>query len=245
MRAVRDIWREDGPLGLADRVWAGGFGWIASWRLGHLLGRLRNLWRLPALRRRHQGGKLNLGCGPDRREGFLNADLGLAGEFHMDVTRRFPFADGTFALVFSEHLLEHLGEAGAARCLRECHRVLQPGGVLRLSTPDLARQVAYYRDPEGEGLAQRRQVAACSPWKYAPGSVATPAQALNDAFYLWGHRGLYDRAELTRVLQEAGFGHIAFHAPGQGSGELTTGLEGRNDGSLVVEAARERPADLP
>ncbi|MBU0606275.1 MAG: methyltransferase domain-containing protein [Armatimonadetes bacterium] len=239
MRAVREIVRQEGALGLADRLWGRGFARVASWRLGHLLGRLRNLWRLPALRRRHAGGRLNLGCGPDRRAGFLNADLGLVGDLHMDVTRPFPLADGTFGLVFSEHLLEHLDEAGAAYCLRECHRVLQPGGVLRLSTPDLARVVSCYLDPEGEGLERRRATAVASPWKYAPGAVATPAQALNDAFYLWDHRHLYDQAELTRVLREAGFDRITVYAPGEGSGELTTGLEGRKDESLVVEAVRD------
>ena len=45
---------------------------------------------------------------------------------------RLPFRGGTFDAVFSHSVIEHV--ASAADYLRECHRVLRPGGVLYLST---------------------------------------------------------------------------------------------------------------
>jgi SAM-dependent methyltransferase len=45
---------------------------------------------------------------------------------------RLPFRDGAFDLVFSHSVIEHVEDA--LRYLRECHRVLKPGGVLYLST---------------------------------------------------------------------------------------------------------------
>lgn len=45
---------------------------------------------------------------------------------------RLPFRDGAFDLVFSHSVIEHV--ASAEGYLRECHRVLRPGGVLYLST---------------------------------------------------------------------------------------------------------------
>ena len=45
---------------------------------------------------------------------------------------RLPFADATFDLVFSHSVIEHV--TTATGYLRECHRVLRPGGVLYLST---------------------------------------------------------------------------------------------------------------
>ncbi len=45
---------------------------------------------------------------------------------------RLPFRDGAFDLVFSHSVIEHV--ASAEGYLRECHRVLAPGGVLYLST---------------------------------------------------------------------------------------------------------------
>jgi SAM-dependent methyltransferase len=45
---------------------------------------------------------------------------------------RLPFADAAFDLVFSHSVIEHVATADGY--LRECHRVLRPGGVLYLST---------------------------------------------------------------------------------------------------------------
>jgi predicted SAM-dependent methyltransferase len=231
--------RREGLLGALDRVWGRALTVVAGWRLSHALGRVRNCVVLPGIRRRAVGGKLNLGCGPDRRPGWVNADLGLTGDPHLDVTRRFPFADETFALVFSEHLLEHLTEAEAARCLREVFRVLRPGGLLRLSTPDLSYFVAMYQAPPEQSLAHRKLNAEVSPWKYPVGAVSTPAQMLNDALRLWEHRHLWDEADLRVVLAGSGFVDIVRHQPGESDGPGTTGLEQRlGEGALVLEARK-------
>ena len=239
LRKLRVAIAREGLLRTSERAWDKLFSWVATGRLTHLLGRCRNLFRLPALRRRHRAGKLNLGCGPDRREGWLNADLGLTGDLHLNVSRPFPFPDSFFALIFAEHLLEHLTEAAAAACLRECYRVLQPGGILRLSTPDLRQVVNEYLAPPDQTESSRAASALASPWKYGPGQIPSPAQALNDGFYLWEHRHLYDTSDLTKALAEAGFVQVTCPRPGEGGSPLTAGLERRlEEGSLVVEARK-------
>lgn len=223
--------RREGWLAALEHGWARGFGAIAGLRASHLLGRLRNLWRLPSLRKRRRGGTLNLGCGPDRRADWLNADLGLTGDIHLDAARRFPFHDDWFSMVFTEHMLEHLSEEAAANCLRECFRVLQPGGTLRLSTPDLGYIVGKYL---ARDVAHRQETAAVSPWKYDTGTQPTAAQALNDGFYLWEHRHLYDAEDLRRVLEAAGFVDVDV----QEAGEPGEGPESRKHGSLVAEGRK-------
>ncbi len=48
------------------------------------------------------------------------------------------FADNTFAAVYASHVLEHFDYKDALlAALKEWHRVLQPGGVLHLSVPDI------------------------------------------------------------------------------------------------------------
>lgn len=231
--------RREGLLAALECAWARLWEAVAGWRLSTLLGRLRNCWRLPGLRRRAMGGKLNLGCGPDRRPGWTNADLGLTGDLHLDVTRRFPFAGDSFAVVFSEHLLEHLSEAGAANCLRECYRVLQPGGYLRLSTPDLAHLAGVYQAPAAQTAPARAFSASLAPWKYPPGTVATPAQLLNDAFYLWEHRHLWDEADLRALLVAIGFADVTRFTAGVGGSELTSGLEHRPEAAALILEARK------
>lgn len=57
------------------------------------------------------------------------------GLTEMDATGAFPFATATFGLVIASEVIEHLPDGPAF--LQECHRVLQPGGVLLLTTPNL------------------------------------------------------------------------------------------------------------
>ena len=54
-----------------------------------------------------------------------------------DLRRGIPFPDGEFDAVYHSHVLEHFDREGGLRLLRECHRVLQPGGCLRVVVPDL------------------------------------------------------------------------------------------------------------
>lgn len=70
---------------------------------------------------------------------YLGADIasGLADE-HFDITD-IPHADGSFDLVFCNHVLEHVPDDRAA--LRELRRVLSPGGRAVLMSP-VARDVA-------------------------------------------------------------------------------------------------------
>lgn len=93
---------------------------------------------------------------------------------YLDVSRRFRFPDDTFECVYSSHLLEHLDREVAERCLGEVHRVLVPGGILRLAVPDLDGVVAGYdpADPDAfldglyEGHSHRRSRASQHRWQY-------------------------------------------------------------------------------
>jgi SAM-dependent methyltransferase len=62
--------------------------------------------------------------------------------------RRLPFASAAFDVVVAASVLEYVAEPDAV--LRECARVLRPGGVLLYTVPDLRRPVRWV-----EWLAQR------------------------------------------------------------------------------------------
>ena len=53
-----------------------------------------------------------------------------------DLNDALPFPDNTFRCVFGLSVLEHL--LRPCRYLRECHRVLEPGGTIVLLTPNIA-----------------------------------------------------------------------------------------------------------
>jgi SAM-dependent methyltransferase len=61
---------------------------------------------------------------------------------------KLPFPDRSFDAVFSHALFEHLGEPMAA--LEEIRRVLRPGGLVALSSPDWSGNLMAPRDTEVE-----------------------------------------------------------------------------------------------
>ena len=82
---------------------------------------------------------VDLGCGGNKKEGHVGVDL-LEGEgidIACDVTNGMPFADGEVEEIFSSHFLEHIPKKAVRPLLKECYRVLQPGGQLILVVPDL------------------------------------------------------------------------------------------------------------
>ena len=54
-----------------------------------------------------------------------------------DVRKPLPFPDNTFHAAYALHIIEHLTPAEAASLVTELYRVLKPGGIVRISTPDL------------------------------------------------------------------------------------------------------------
>ncbi len=58
------------------------------------------------------------------------------------------FDDDSILEIYASHVLEHLGYVKELPlALREFHRVLAPGGTLRISVPDLAALCELFTDP--------------------------------------------------------------------------------------------------
>lgn len=189
----------------------------------HWLGRGHLVRRREVRRylRRTAEPKLHLGAGPVRLDGWLNADL-VAGDVYVNLKRRLPVPDATFAYVFGEHVIEHLSEAAGQRLLREARRVLRPGGVLRLTTPDLQKLIAIY---ENRSPVVRREAFAAYLRDITDRPVDRPAQILNAELRLWGHRYVYDEDDLVARLREAGFTAVERCEPGTSSHPALHGLE--------------------
>lgn len=142
--------------------------------------------------------RLHLGAGDHHIDGWINVDLVRgAADVLADFTQALPFRTASVDLLHSEDLLEHLDDAAGKHLLRECHRVLRPGGVMRVLTPDLRAIVdRVYLQRE------TRHLAWCNNQLSADG----PCSALNMHLRMNGeHRFLYDEEHLTGTLRGIGF----------------------------------------
>jgi predicted SAM-dependent methyltransferase len=124
---------------------------------------------------------LNLGGGGVLSNQWLTADVTPRADVFIDITKPLPLPDGVADAVYSEEVIEHVDREVGQRMLKECFRILKPGGTLRLTTPSLD----YFM---GGAISSVEAV-----------------QQINDIFYCHGHRHVYTKASLAMALKQAGF----------------------------------------
>ncbi len=194
--------------------------------------RLRQLhWRwtapgkISAYLRRAPSPKLQIGSGYNLLDGWLNTTLYpfAPGAVFLDASQPFPIPTATFAYVFSEHVIEHLEFDEAAAMLGECQRILKSGGRLRLATPDLARIIALYTQPDAP--AQQQYIRWIMDNFRPRVGAYNPAQVINQSFHGWRHKFIYDEATLVNALEAAGFTAATRLEPGQSGDEHLRGIE--------------------
>jgi predicted SAM-dependent methyltransferase len=190
--------------------------------------------------RAHDVRKLQLGAAENILDGWLNTDLHGYGHgrelVYLDVRKPFPLPDESFDVVFSEHLLEHLTYAEGQRCLRECYRVLRPGGRVRVATPSLERLAQLYDGGEVQERYVRWAVETLEPELDAP----LPGAVINNFFRSWGHRFIYDSQTLRHALETAGFVDVTESTVGELEGHLAEEPKFNELETIVLEARRPR-----
>lgn len=90
--------------------------------------------------------KINLGCGNVKFKGFVNVDIrkDVEPDIIDDVRSLTSFDSNSADLIYSCHVLEHFGRHEYKIVLKRWYDVLKPGGILKLSVPDLEKVFNLY-----------------------------------------------------------------------------------------------------
>lgn len=90
--------------------------------------------------------KINLGCGLRFHNDWINVDFIKTGEdvIACDLTKGIPFSNSEFDVVYHSHILEHFAKDKAPLFLKECYRVLNSSGIIRVVVPDLEQIIKEY-----------------------------------------------------------------------------------------------------
>ncbi len=181
--------------------------------------------------------KLEIG-GLTPREGWVITNVNAVTRNYLDATSTWPIEDGALSHVYSDNVIEHLPLDATRRMLREAHRCLQPGGVIRLVTPDVRAHVEMYL-----AGAPALDDAAARHYRDLGLVVEHPIDVLRIPIGAFGHHEgyVFDLETLTVELEAAGFTDVVRTATGESAHPELSGLDVRTSeggAQLSVEATR-------
>lgn len=172
-----------------------------------------------------EGLKLHLGCGRIILQGFINIDLGDISDLkHLedattkviggyDLTYGIGLPNDCCKFIYSSHFLEHLDVFQGLKLLKECYRVLMPGGNLRIAIPDIANACRLYSIG---GIKEK--IMSHPRWEDIYKVIPHALQKLEDTDFLnffvydtggpGGHKAIYDEKNLVATLTEVEFSAV-------------------------------------
>lgn len=168
------------------------------------------------------GRCLHFGCGPNK--------IGRPWENYdreIDIREPLPFRDSVASFVFAEHVIEHVPFLDGLRFLRECCRVLEPGGVLRFSFPDVTRFNATNLELYLEFI--------CSLGR----AGATPADAYRFVLEGSGHQACWTAGAGAASALAAGFADVQGGHYGRSRFGALDGIDGHHLSSTLTAATIE------
>lgn len=179
------------------------------------MARILRAWiRGPASRVRIRGllkkGKplfLELGSGDHPGlNGWTTVDTAPRCDVFWDLRDGLPFPDCSVAQIYSSHLFEHFTFSDGQKLLRECQRVLLPGGHFSICVPNARLYIDAY--------VQGRTLDATRYFRFgAAFNATTSIDAINYIAYMSGHhRYMFDEENLLHVLRLAGFKNVRARA---------------------------------
>ncbi len=189
--------------------------------------------------------KLHAGAGENYKEGWVNIDLHPATDKEIlhNLVKGIPFPDNSVDFIYTEHFIEHIPYDAALAFMTESYRVLKPGGVLRISCPDLDFLVAAYtqenwrtHSKEEERPPEWEKILETQSWYPNRCFMFNLTMRENGE-----HKYIYNFEEMAARLNEAGFflHHIHDKKLNQSDYPELQNIDWRGD-SLIVEAVKDR-----
>lgn len=175
-----------------------------------------------------RGRHLHFGCGPHiLGKPWENFDR------EVDLNKPLPFPDLCAAHILAEHVIEHLDFRAGMRFLRQCRRLLEPGGVLRLCFPDVTR---FEFDPDGNDTAAGLYLEFLE-------SLNEPAEQVQDIYRFIldgsGHQSCWTFEATHACLLAAGFRATKYCDYAHSEHPMLNGIDGHHLTSSLTAATLE------
>lgn len=184
---------------------------------------------------RKKDRKLEIGPGLERIAGFetVNITWGKNVDYVVDASKRMPFEENTFQIVYASHILEHIPWMNIEQTLSEWFRIIKKGGRLEIWVPDGYKLAKLLCDIEEDKVRDewnddwRPFNTEGSPYKWVNGRLLYGA---NPSYPSW-HLSVLTKKYLYDLLNHTGFEDIRCLEPsevrGYDHGWINLGLSGR------------------
>jgi len=172
------------------------------------------------------------------REGWVITNVNAVTRNFLDATTRWPIEDESVSYVYSDNVIEHLPLAAGRAMLEQAYRAMQPGGVIRIVTPDIRKHVELYlagpASVDGDVAKEYRDLGLVV--EHSIDLIRIPIGSFGH------HEGyVYDFDVLEAELKRAGFHSIVLCEMGESEHPDLQGLDFRlaeEGAQIVVEATR-------
>jgi predicted SAM-dependent methyltransferase len=182
---------------------------------------------------------VQLRIGESRKfEGWISTNYQILTRQFMDATKSYGINVCEF--IFADNVIEHLEYSNGERLIEQAFKALIPGGVLRLTTPDLETIAERYLTRSQRDLAQFAE-----DLREHNVNVFSGPDLLRITFTSFGHHKgfIYDFQTLGDLLSSKGFCDVVKQVPGESGNPKLRGLETRTKPSdmwsqMAVEATK-------
>jgi predicted SAM-dependent methyltransferase len=156
--------------------------------------------------------KLQIGCGKNILEGWLNTDLNYSENIaYLDAGTVFPIESNALDCIYSEHLFEHLTVSQQINMLNEGMRVLKKGGVMRIAMPNLEFLYNIYSNPNTpvhqDYVNHYISSHSClrSVFELVDSKEEHYIYVINNFFKAWGHQMIHDFSSIQKLALQCNY----------------------------------------
>lgn len=184
----------------------------------------------------------NLRIGESRKfTGWISTNYQVITRHFLDATK--PYGSGVCKYVFADNVIEHLDFSAGEKLIECAWDALVPGGILRITTPDLDSIARKYLTGSQEAVTQFAEDLVEHDLE-----IRSAPDLLRITFTKFGHEKgfIYDFQTLENLLKAKGFIEIKRFLPGDSADPNLRNLETRVKPSdmwsqMAVEALKPKP----
>ena len=143
--------------------------------------------------------KLDLGSGPNPRQGYQPVDLRFGGQ---NVFGRLNFPDNSVEQIWASHILEHETHRRTVTVLEDWKRVLVPGGQLEVVVPNLGHDALVVAISEllgRDSVHLAEMIFAHQEYEYSFHKTAFTKKILHGCFQEAGFRSIQAKGACYKV----------------------------------------------